>query len=94
LIVGDALVEIPKISKKFDVIIFDPFSPKKQPELWTQEFFSEVSKLAKKGCVLTTYSCARVAKDGLTKAGFSVSNGPCIGRRAPSLIAVKTRVCS
>lgn len=88
VIMGDANATVNGIDEKFDVIIFDPFSPKKQPELWTEKFFRDISRLAKEGTVLTTYSCARVAKDGLAKAGFIVRKGPSVGRKAPSTIAV------
>lgn len=88
VIIGDARMTVKAIDERFDVIIFDPFSPKKQPELWTETFFHDVSLLAKKGTILTTYSCARVTKDGLAKAGFIVSKGPSVGRKAPSTVAV------
>jgi tRNA U34 5-methylaminomethyl-2-thiouridine-forming methyltransferase MnmC len=43
----------------------------------------------KKGGKLATYSCARVVRENLVAAGFSVSDGPCVGRRAPGTVAVK-----
>lgn len=89
IIIGDALVEVKNIKKRFDILFFDPFSPKKQPELWSREFFKDVSRSVKSGGVLTTYSCARVAKDGLIEAGFTVMKGPSVGRKAPSTIALK-----
>ena len=33
VIVGDALVEIKKLDEDFDIVLFDPFSPKKNPEM-------------------------------------------------------------
>jgi tRNA U34 5-methylaminomethyl-2-thiouridine-forming methyltransferase MnmC len=89
LILGDAKVTIKQLKDKFDYIFLDPFSPKKCPELWTESFFKDIYKLCNSGAILTTYSCARVVRDNLKKAGFQVKDGPCVGRRAPSTIAIK-----
>ncbi|MBW2990184.1 hypothetical protein KY348_00595 [Candidatus Woesearchaeota archaeon] len=87
LLVGDAVKEIKKIKEKFDIILHDPFSPEKNPELWTESFFKELRRLIKKNGILTTYSCAGVVRRNLQSAGFKVFDGPRIGRRAPSTIA-------
>ncbi|MFP4118570.1 MAG: tRNA (5-methylaminomethyl-2-thiouridine)(34)-methyltransferase MnmD [Candidatus Woesearchaeota archaeon] len=73
----------------FDVIFYDPFSPKKQPEMWSEELFRQAYRSMRQGGRLTTYSCARIVRDNMKKAGFAVEDGPCIGRRSPSTIAVK-----
>ena len=89
LIVGDALKEVKKLDGKFDIVFLDPFSPKKAPELWSKEFLKDiVSKMKTKG-VLTTYSCAGEIRRNLAELGLKVKDGPCVGRRAPSTIAVK-----
>jgi tRNA U34 5-methylaminomethyl-2-thiouridine-forming methyltransferase MnmC len=87
VMLGDARDSLRSIDTKFDLVFHDPFSPKKNPELWTEDFFKELIRHMKKGAVLTTYSCARLVRENLKKAGFSVKDGPCVGRRAPSTIA-------
>lgn len=87
ILLGDARSTIKQLNQKFDVIFLDPFSPKKCPELWTEEFFKDIKRLTKKGTILTTYSCARIVRQNLEKVGFKIKNGPCVGRRAPSTIA-------
>jgi tRNA U34 5-methylaminomethyl-2-thiouridine-forming methyltransferase MnmC len=89
ILLGDAREKIKTIKRKFDAVFLDPFSPKKCPELWTEEFFKKINKLMKKGSILTTYSCAKIVRKNLAKTGFKVKDGPIIGRRAPSTIAVK-----
>ena len=89
LIVGDARKTIREIQEKIDAVFFDPFSPKKCPELWTKEFFKDIYKVMRKDTILTTYSCARGVRDNLKAAGFQIIDGPCVGRRAPSTIAIK-----
>lgn len=85
----DALPELSANKNKFDLVFFDPFSPKRCPELWTEDIFSKVFSLMNKGGKLMTYSCARLVRDNMKKAGFSVSDGPSVGRRGPSTIGTK-----
>jgi tRNA U34 5-methylaminomethyl-2-thiouridine-forming methyltransferase MnmC len=89
IIMGDARETIKQLNVKFDCIFFDPFSPKKCPELWTKEFFEDVVKVMKKGAILATYSYARIVRDNLKSVGLEVSDGPIVGRRSPSTLAKK-----
>lgn len=88
LLVGDARKTIKNITNRFDAVFLDPFSPKKCPELWTYEFFADIIKLMKPKAVLATYSCAKIVRENLKKAGFIVKDGPVVGRRAPGTIAI------
>jgi len=78
----------PKLVESFDIVFLDPFSPKKCPELWTKEFFTEIKKLMKKGAYLTTYSCASSVRKNLQELDFDVKDGPIVGRRSPSTVAI------
>lgn len=77
------------IENSAQVIFFDPFSPKKQPELWSKELFDVCYSLLSKKGVLTTYSCARMVRDNMNAAGFKVIDGPYVGHYSPSTIATK-----
>ncbi len=88
LVMGDARETIKKLNHKFDFVFLDPFSTKKCPELWTEEFMKDIYNVMNKG-LLTTYSCAKTVRDNLRKVGFDVKNGPCVGRKAPSTLAYK-----
>ncbi|MBN2881349.1 hypothetical protein JXM83_04835 [Candidatus Woesearchaeota archaeon] len=85
--VTDAYDALEKIHSRFDIVMYDSFSPAKKPELWTPEIFRLIKKLCEEYCVLTTYSCARVVKDSLKEAGFYRYDGPKVGRRSPATIA-------
>jgi len=87
ILLGDARETIKKIEDKFDAVFLDPFSPPKNPELWTVEFFKEIKKKMKENAVLSTYSCAGKVRRNLKEAGFEVKDGPIVGRRAPGTIA-------
>ncbi len=88
IILDDALQSI-KGMQNFDAVLFDPFSPKKHPEMWSIETLRKVKDSMKSGAALTTYSCAKTFRDTLRELGFKIVNGPCVGRKAPSTIGVK-----
>ncbi len=88
IILGNAIETIKQINDKFDAVFLDPFSPKKNPELWTTEFFKELKKRMKKNAILSTYSCAGIVRRNLREAGFIVEDGPVVGRRAPGTLAI------
>ena len=89
LIMGNAEQTIKQVTETFDIVFLDPFSPKKNPELWTTDFFKEIFKRMKPGARLATYSCARLVRENLKAVGFEVTDGPTIGRWAPATIAKK-----
>ncbi len=86
--IGDATQIIKTINDKFDAVFLDPFSPGKNPELWTVEFFKDIKQSMKPDAILATYSYAKTVRNNLTKAGFIVKDGPVVGRRSPSTIAI------
>lgn len=89
LILGPAQETIKNIKDTVDKVFLDPFSPKKNPELWTKEFFEDIFKIMKPEAKLATYSCARTVRDNLKAAGFTIRDGPSVKRRGPSTIATK-----
>lgn len=92
IILDDARQSVKNLVKgndaKFNAVFFDPFSPKKCPELWTLEFMDDIKKLMKKGAILATYSCATHVRNKLKELGFNVSDGPVFGRKSPSTVAI------
>ncbi len=67
--VGDARqANLPEASLLY--IWQDAFSPKKNPELWTPEWFAKLRRASRPDVCLVTYSVARVVKDSLHEAGW------------------------
>lgn len=89
LILGDAEKEIEKLNQQFDAVFFDPFSPKKCPELWTEQIFKNIFKLMKPNAILTTYSCAKEIRNNMKAAGFTIKDSAPIGRKAPGTVGIK-----
>ncbi|HIH11388.1 TPA: hypothetical protein HA241_04315 [Candidatus Woesearchaeota archaeon] len=90
VVMGDAREMIKKLEDNyFDAVFFDPFSPKTAPEMWQETFFREVWRVMTSKAVMATYSCARMARDNMSKAGLVYDDGPIWGRRGPGTIATK-----
>jgi tRNA U34 5-methylaminomethyl-2-thiouridine-forming methyltransferase MnmC len=90
VLLGDARECVKELSKEtFDAVFFDPFSPKTAPEMWYEDFFKQVFRVMKNSGVLATYTCARMARENMSKAGFFWNDGPIVGRRGPGTIATK-----
>jgi len=90
ILLGDAKEKIKDLDNdSFEVVFFDPFSPKTASEMWTAELFSDIAKVMKKKAILATYSCARIIRENMVKAGLIYSDGPKVGRRGPGTIAIK-----
>jgi len=71
---GDARKKIYEIqsSLRFDLILLDPFSPQKCPELWSEEFISLLTgRLSAKGRLIT-YSTAASIRASLKRAGLKI----------------------
>lgn len=92
LIIGDALQTIDQLPDfSFDRVFFDPFSPGKQPEMWSAEIFQKVYSKLKTGGKLSTYSCAKWIRQNMRNAGFKIQDGPVVGRKSPATIGIKTQ---
>lgn len=60
----------------FDIIYFDAFGYRVQPELWTVVIFKLMFEALKPNGVLVTYACRGVIKRAMVEAGFSVEKLP------------------
>ncbi|WP_040250834.1 tRNA (5-methylaminomethyl-2-thiouridine)(34)-methyltransferase MnmD [Psychroserpens mesophilus] len=62
----------------YDIIYFDAFGARVQPELWTEDIFKKMYDALRLNGVLVTYSCKGSVKRALKSVGFSIErlNGP------------------
>ncbi|OGS74191.1 MAG: SAM-dependent methyltransferase [Flavobacteria bacterium RIFCSPLOWO2_12_FULL_35_11] len=61
---------------KFDLIYFDAFGARVQPELWTEEIFEKMYKALKPEGVLVTYSAKGSVRRAMLAVGFLVEKLP------------------
>lgn len=63
---------------QFDLIYFDAFGYRVQPELWSVEIFTKMYTALKSGGILVTYACRGPIKRAMIEAGFQIEklDGP------------------
>lgn len=71
----DDFIHIP-LTKIYDVVYFDAFSPRQAPDMWTKEIFSKLHTHLNKGGVLVTFCAQGQFKRDLKSAGFEVQRLP------------------
>jgi tRNA U34 5-methylaminomethyl-2-thiouridine-forming methyltransferase MnmC len=90
MLAGDARKSVRGLeATRFHAIFHDPYSPAKNPELWTVDFFRELYRVADEGCTLTTYSSAPQVRAALLESGFIVGRAPSMGRKREGTLAAK-----
>jgi len=77
---------------KFDLIYFDAFAPKAQPELWTKEVFDKMFSMLQPGGILVTYCSKGDVRRTMQAAGFEVEKLPGPPRKREMLRARLTTI--
>lgn len=62
--------------QQYDLIYFDAFGPRVQPELWTEEVFTKIYNATAAGGMLVTYCAKGEVKRTLKKVGFVLETLP------------------
>lgn len=62
--------------QKYDLIFFDAFAPRVQPELWTREVFDKMYASLNPGGILVTYCAKGEVRRTMIAAGFNVERVP------------------
>lgn len=70
-------------------IIFDPWSPAKNPAMWTAPLLADVFRQLdpSRPCAMPTYSRSTMLRVSLLLAGFFVGSGPATGMKEETTIA-------
>ncbi|MEX0967995.1 MAG: tRNA (5-methylaminomethyl-2-thiouridine)(34)-methyltransferase MnmD [Bacteroidia bacterium] len=72
LLKHSATIQEIELTSGYDVVFYDAFAPRVQPELWTEKIFRKISSYMKPGGILVTYCAAGAVKKNLIAAGFSI----------------------
>ena len=90
-----SLLQLPamRVLPKPHAILFDPWSPSKNPAMWTAPLFADLFQLLdpKRPCALPTYSRSTMLRVSLLLAGFWVGAGRAAGRKEETTIAANSR---
>lgn len=73
----------------FDLIYFDAFGFRVQPELWSLEIFKKMYAALKPNGVLVTYACRSSIKNAMLVCGFKVEKLPGAPGKREMLRAIK-----
>jgi tRNA U34 5-methylaminomethyl-2-thiouridine-forming methyltransferase MnmC len=82
---GDARDFLRSSDMRFDIVYQDAFSPKKNPLLWTKEYFDELTSRLSDEAIITTYSSATPVRMGMVENGLFVYNPPSEGVRSGTI---------
>jgi tRNA U34 5-methylaminomethyl-2-thiouridine-forming methyltransferase MnmC len=92
IIQGNARIELPRylenLPTKFHAIYQDAFSPKRNPVLWTKEWFSLLKTYSHPDVILSTYSASSSIRKSLHETGWGVQKGEKFGPKRTSTRAV------
>ncbi|MFZ4714694.1 MAG: tRNA (5-methylaminomethyl-2-thiouridine)(34)-methyltransferase MnmD [Bacteriovoracaceae bacterium] len=89
ILCGDARVTLPRFQKLFpefkaQVIYQDAFSPKKNPTLWTVEWFLDLKNISSPDVRLSTYSASNSIRKSMIEAGWNLFKGERFGKKKTS----------
>lgn len=76
---------------EFNLIYFDAFGARVQPELWTEEIFESMYKALQEQGVLVTYAAKGSVRRAMQAVGFSVERLPGPPGKREMLRAIKTK---
>ena len=69
---------------KWDAVYQDAFSPKKNPALWTRQWFELLKDHSQQDVLLSTYSASSSIRKSLLEAGWSLKKGEKFGPKRTS----------
>ena len=95
LLCDDALDFVPA-EAPYSVILFDAFSKKSTPDLWSEEFLIKFLEHYTRGanqplppCIFSTYACTGNGKRALKSSGFEILDRPGFHGKRQSTLAVR-----
>ena len=89
VLIGDAREAIKNIDTKIDILYQDAFSPKKNPALWSKEYFADIKQIASSDIIITTYSSATPVRLAMYENGFKIYNPPKSEVRSGTIASLK-----
>ena len=77
-------------SARPDAILYDPYSPAKNPEMWSLGMFQSLATCLPTSATLATYSRSTSVRVTLLLAGFFVGKGGQVGEKEETTVAATT----
>ncbi|MGI9318306.1 MAG: bifunctional tRNA (5-methylaminomethyl-2-thiouridine)(34)-methyltransferase MnmD/FAD-dependent 5-carboxymethylaminomethyl-2-thiouridine(34) oxidoreductase MnmC [bacterium] len=83
----DVEVALKQLCANVDCWYLDGFAPAKNPAMWTENMFREVSRISHPGTTLSTFTAARIVRDRVEAAGFRVEKITGYGHKRDMIVA-------
>ena len=74
------------LQQQVDAWFLDGFAPSKNPDMWTDELFACMARLARPGATLATFTAAGFVRRGLQQAGFCMTKRKGYGQKREMLV--------
>ncbi len=87
LAILDAGEALSQWSGRADAWFLDGFAPALNPDMWSPDLMAAIAARSAPGARAATYSVARIVRDGLSAAGFTLNRKPGFGRKRERLEA-------
>ena len=85
LVFGDVTSALRQLSLEADAFYLDGFAPERNPDMWSAPTVKALSRVAKPGATLATWSIARGVRDALVACGFVLERRPGFGSKRDML---------
>lgn len=72
LLIGDVHDMLQQLDAQIDAWFLDGFAPAKNPDMWNEQVFAQLARLATTGTTLATFTSAGFVRRGLIAAGFNM----------------------
>jgi len=92
VVFGDAREFLKSTDLTFDIVYQDAFSPKKNPLLWTKEYFADLSKHLTNDAIITTYSSATPVRMGMVENSLFVYEPPSSDVRSGTIASPSSKL--
>ncbi len=90
-VLREALEPATLFARRFSCLLFDAFSSKTTPELWSEEFLIHFfTNVAEAQCVYSTYACTGALKRALRHCGFTLQIRQGYSSKRDSTFAVRS----
>lgn len=86
LLFGSAEQAFAELDASVDAWYLDGFAPAKNPEMWTDNLFSQLARLSAPEATLATFTAAGFVRRGLEAHGFDIQKTPGFGRKRERLV--------
>ncbi|MBI1363637.1 MAG: tRNA (5-methylaminomethyl-2-thiouridine)(34)-methyltransferase MnmD [Proteobacteria bacterium] len=86
----DTASALPSWTSPVDAWFLDGFAPAKNPDMWTNDLFTNMARLTPCGGTFATFTAAGVVRRGLQNAGFDVHKVRGFGHKRDMLTGQRT----